>query len=298
MFGIFASSKSGQASLLAAAVAGIGLASASPAYADAFTDLFSSGAGNYAVFELGGSPNLINLSAVTVNGSVATVTGGKIMNMSPSSITGNVYEAASGQYSGPGHLGGSQIIDPSAMLLNYNGAVQAATDAANAVPTYTVNTDITTATNYTAAAGQTVVIDLSGNINLNNANLTLSGTATSHFIVNITGNLSLTGTASLVNSGVPLSNIIYNFTNATNGIVNTHVGDTVDGIMLAGSGCGGWTLDGTFNGALIAKCNINLLSNATVNGLPPQQVPEPPTLLLFATSLLGFGWLARRKLSQ
>ncbi len=294
MFGKLVNSRLWRTGMLAAAVAALDMTCTAPARADAFDDLVSSGADNYAVFEL--DANAVKLSAVTVNGNVAVASGGRIMNMAPSTIADNVYESGSAQYRGPGRLLGKQVVNSSALLMNYDGALQAATEAAIAAPTQTIYGNITGARTFTAAAGQTVVIDLNGNINLNNANLTLSGTSASHFIVNIAGNLSLTGTASLLNVGVPLSNILYNFTGGAGaGSVNTHVGDTIDGIMLAASGCAGWTLGGTFHGELISSCGVTLESGAHTNGRPPLPVPEPSALLILASGLLGFGWLARRR---
>lgn len=273
---------------------GIIAISAAPALAipaNPFTDLSTAGAGpgNYAILGLGGGQ--VKLSNVTVNGNVGIGVGGTVNNMAPSTINGNVYQATAGQYSnGPGILTGTVITDPGTLSTNVSGAYQAASDAAGLTATQTITGDITSGTTITGVSGLNV-INVTGGINLNNANLTLTGPSDAQFVVNVGGNLTLGGTASLITSGgVDTSNILYNFT-ATNAGFNTHVGDNVYGIMLAAGSSSNMNLDGNWYGELIGQ-SINLLSDSTVTS--PPTVPEPSTIFLLAAGLLGLLAVSRK----
>jgi hypothetical protein len=264
------------------------------ARADSFSDLATAGAGpsNYAVLGLGGGQ--VNLSLVTVNGNVGIGAGGTIVNMAPSVINGNVFESTAGQYSGPGTLTGTQTISASLLAANVAGAFTAASDAASAVavPAQTFSfSSITAATTITGGPGLNVV-NITGNISLNNANLTLSGPSNAFFIINVGGNLSLVGTASLLTSVVPVSNILYNFTDLSGDTITTNIGDRVNGILLDAHSGSSMTLDGSFNGELIGN-NITLMSGAVVN--QPSPTPEPSSLALLATGLFGLVGFARRR---
>jgi hypothetical protein len=224
----------------------------------------------------------VHLSLVDVTGNVGIGAGGTIKNEAPSTINGNVFQSAAGQYSGPGTLTGSITTNAFLLSTNIAGAQKAATDASALVPTQTFS-GITSATTITGVAGINV-INIHGNINLNNENLTLNGPVSAFFVLNVSGNLSLTGTASLLTSGgVTNSDTLYNFTSST-ASWNTHVGDMLDGVFLAATSTFNHQLDGTFNGELISN-NITLLSNAVVtqSGPPNVSVPGP----LVGTGLPG-----------
>ncbi len=112
------------------------------------------------------------------------------------------------------------------------------------------------------------MVDVTGDINLNNANLTISGDADSYFIINVGGNLQLVGSASLVTTGgVPVNHILYNF-ESSNASLNTHVGDAMNGIFLAVGTGSSMNLDGTITGDLIGGGNMTLMSGAIVTSTP------------------------------
>ena len=140
-------------------------------------------ANNYSV--LGLKNTAITNSLVTIHGNEGVSQGGKLSNNAPSTITGNVYEYASGQYSGPGKLGGSVIINSTLLAQNDTDALNASTTAQGLTATQTFG-NISSTTTVTGNGGLNV-IDINGSINLNNASLILSGSASDVFIVNVTG---------------------------------------------------------------------------------------------------------------
>jgi hypothetical protein len=198
---------------------------AGPALADSFSDLSGLGAGpsSYAILGLGGaSLQTVDLSLVTVNGNIGIGAGGAIDNMGPSVINGNVFESALGQYSGAGALHGTITTNPSLLLSNVTAAKTAAADAASATSNLQTFASITGAQTITGVSGLNV-IDVAGNIALNNANLTFTGPPDATFIINVGGTISLVGTASLLTSGVSDSNVLYNIESGGTSLAPTSV---------------------------------------------------------------------------
>ncbi len=272
-----------------------------PAYADTFPDLGVAGPSQFAVLGSAGSTTLNNQN-VTINGNQGAVFDATISNAAPSTVNGNVYLDTKSQYSGPGTVTGSFITDDTTGTQNSDhnfmtatGTVQTALDNAvtqlNGFSFPATSGDITTGRTFNATGTLTEV--KVGNINLSTGeNLTLNGTSSDFFVVEVTGNLTLGGNAQLaLTGGITPDHVIYYFTSSTCSF-NTHVGNVVNGIML-GEACN-MDLDGTFNGELISDNNIKLMSDATVN--QPSTVPEPATLLLFGTGLVSLGAWSRKRL--
>ena len=269
-------------SVLAAVPMTLGVVATAPtANASTVTSVYSlfsqnsaTAALNYAVFGLGGTNKTnVNLRAVTVNGNVAVGPDGSLSLMAPSTINGNVDmdSTATPKNPGPGTYTGTLDTSESFSSLAAD-VVSASTQAQNLTATQTISSNVNKATTITGTSGLNV-IDINGNINLNNANLTFSG-AGAQFIVNISGSVSLVGTASiLAGSNVSDGNILLNLY-SNSGTLNTNVGDTTDGIVLAPTAS--FNLDGVFNGELISGGGqIALPSNSTVNYGPACPSPFP-----------------------
>ena len=273
--------------LVAAIVfAAFGLSISSTAKATTFPDLGQ--AANFAVFSLDGTVN--NLSNVTVNGNVGVGPNGDLKLMAPSTVNGTVFRDPSSTISANAGTatGGFQVTSLS----------QAVTDAQNASTAFAALTPTVTLGNITTATtinrtGVDTVINLSGGITLNNANLTLNGGAGDSFVLNIQGGLSLVGTAALtLTGGVLPQNVFYNFL-GTGTTLATHVGDSVIGVVLAVQR--DINFDGSFIGEIIGGgSQLSLLSGATVTTVIPEVPAFAPLAGVFVL-VIGLSHLRRRQ---
>src|SRR5262245_37285780 len=135
-------------------------------------------AGHFAVLGLGNT-NVHNLNAV-VSGHAGISVGGKFNNFAPSTILNDVYESASGQYSGTGQLQGQLIVDAGYLSQANTDAVTASQEAAALTATQTFGA-INQATTVIGNGGLNV-IQINGDIK---NSVTFSGSAADVFIVNI-----------------------------------------------------------------------------------------------------------------
>lgn len=228
---------------------------------------------------LGLANTQINNSNVTISGNEGVSQGGKLTNMAPSTIEGDADEYAAGQYSGPGHLGGSVVIDPNLMSQADSDALSASAQAAALTPTVTLG-NINSPTTVTGNGGLNVIA-VNGNIT---SSLTLTGTSSDVFVVNVTGTVTLNGNTVLgVGGGVTPAQVLYNFTGES-GTITSKVGNVFYGTLLAPTYS--FNLDGTFDGEIIGGGkSIVLLSGAKVNPIPF----APPIIANQGTaSLSGF----------
>ena len=238
--------------------------------------------------EFGGG--LLDESLVTINGNVGVSSDGTVDLMAPSRINGNVYVNSGATLTGPGTVHGTVFTHQSL------GAVQSQIDSASSVlaglaPNQTFST-LSTAQAFTVSAGNVHVVNV-GTLNLNNANITLSGGG--YLVINVSHGFDLTGTASILASNP--SHVFINY-DGTSGSFNTHVGDTVDGYVFDTTVMA--TLDGSWDGGLYGAQNeIELLSGATVTSAPPTvPVPEPSTIISGALLLVPLGISSLRALRQ
>lgn len=243
-------------------------------------------AANYAVFGSAGTETITN-SLVTINGNEGISAGGSIANNAPSIINGNVYESSSGQYSGPGKLNGSLITNSSLLTTNNTDLTNALTAMGGLTTNAGTLSGISSATTIGAVGTQTVV-DVSGNINLNNANLTINGASGDQFIIRVNGGMNMMGTASvLLTGGVTANDVFFDFTGSSGDTISTKVGDTLNGVYIAENES--MTLDGSWNGEIIGDEGITLMSAATVTAATamPEGASSAVTLLMVLVCLVG-----------
>ena len=134
--------------------------------------------------------------------------GGALQNSFFSKITGNVSESSSGQLAGAGKLAGNVTADSALLASVDSSALAASSQAAALTPTQTLGM-IAHSTTVTGDGGLNVIA-INGNIR---NSLILSGTSSDIFIVNVTGNVDLSGNETLgLSGGVTADHVLYNFT--------------------------------------------------------------------------------------
>src|SRR5207244_12212880 len=122
-------------------------------------------------------------------------------------ITGNVDEYSGGQYSGRGALGGVVITDAALMTESDQDALFASAVAKSLSPTQSFG-NLKKATTVNGNGGLNV-INVAGDIT---ASITLNGSASDGFIVNVSGNLQLRkGEGVNLSGGVTADHVILNF---------------------------------------------------------------------------------------
>jgi hypothetical protein len=275
---------------------------AAPPSAPASSFLFPSmgAAGNFAVFGLtASSAYAINQTGATINGnegiSIDTGTGAITIN-SPKTVTGSLYQAQNGQFTGLD----SGLASTNAALMttannDYNtalGLIAGATATQTAISTPINGAQSVTGNGLGIASTNVIDFTNTGAATLNNVNLTLNGGANDYFIVRISAvSMTLSGTGSLaLGTGVIASHVIFDFVNAAATIsVSAGATNSISGYIIDPNGA--MTLGGTtvVNGELIGKA-MTLDATTTVNGV----TPEPSTLFLIGGALIAIGAGSKR----
>lgn len=218
-------------------------------------------AANYAVFALNtteGRQTVIFSNAV-VNGNVGIASKGYLYLAASSTINGSLDISSANAYRGSAMMSGA--VSPMDLSGACNSAISASEYAAGIQPPDQTYANISKNLTVQGFPGLNV-IDVNGSIDLNNASLTLDGSSSSVFIINLAGSLTLSGKGGiLTKGGVLSSNVLINMTGSGK-LLSTHAGNTIEGIVL-GPDIGG-TIRGT-NGPLILGRSFTLISHATVN---------------------------------
>ena len=226
-------------------------------------------AGQFGVLGLQNT-QVTNLIA-QIDGNEGVSQGGALQNSFFSKITGNVSESLSRQLSGAGKLVGSVTANAALLATVDSSALAASSQAAALTPTQTLGT-IAHSTTVTGNGGLNVIA-INGNIQ---NSLILSGNSNDIFIVNVTGNVDLSGSETLgLAGGVTADHVLYNFTDH-GGTINILSNSAVNGTLLALHD--DIIVDGTFNGEIIGGgAELILLPGTTVNQDPFSAPATNPT---------------------
>ena len=152
-----------------------------------------------------------------------------------SNIIGNLFYHTGVTRNISGHVSGTTSLD-NAAIDNAFSDLQMLSDTAFAepvTPRYSTLTMVNLnggSLSITGGANEKVVLSLTSFV-LVSSNFTLSGTTTTSFIINVTGNFSVTNNSNIILSGVPVANVLFNIRGT--GSVVTMGNSNISGNLLA-----------------------------------------------------------------
>ncbi len=262
-------------------------------------------AGNFAVLDINSNGN-VSISGPAPPGSIlgnVGVLGTSSGNFSDSGVPliGSLYLGGSqtANFSGGALPIGGVLTDQGALLSSAASSAAKASSAFSALtPTQTVSgSQITNTTTITAGnPGGLNVINLSSITLGNGAVLTLSGSAGTEFILNDSGGMALNSADIVLAGGLTANDVVFNVTGnnvqASGGLLNESV---LAGTILAPNE-NVQLSPGSFAGSIISGGNINIASGANVSGVNGAPAPligaSIPSFLILGGLLLAL-WLRR-----
>jgi hypothetical protein len=270
-----------------------------------FNDLGSAGPGNFAILVGPGTTDFALNGPGTTFGNVgydghATVQLNASNNapMSNVAIAGNLFLATGATVNNSSQVGGTIATVSSALDNDWSAALMASADFSAMAATQSVPGGAINGTSTISSTGGTNVIVLNS-VNLGNGQtLTLHGSATDQFIINVSGNFVLNSGKILLTGGLTPDDVVFNITSSGNA-VSTSGGlgneSIINGIVLAPNS-GIAMAPGLIIGELIAGgATVHLVSGASVDTSPAAAVPEPSTDALIGAGLLVVGCFARKR---
>jgi choice-of-anchor A domain-containing protein len=211
-------------------------------------------------------------------------------------IDGNLYLAPGDTVNNAAQVTGSVLSNISSLDADWAAAVAASAGFSALAPTQSV---VGSQINGTMTINATTTTNVIGITSLNLGNgqtLTLNGSASDEFIINVSGSFVLNSGKILLTGGLTADNVVFNVT-ASGNAVQTSGGlnneSVVDGILLAPNS-GIAFAPGLVNGELIAGgSTVHLVSGGSADGFTAS-VPEPSTYFLMAGGLLALARFRRK----
>jgi choice-of-anchor A domain-containing protein len=194
-----------------------------------------------------------------INGDVGVAGAGRIKIAGNAITDGNLYYRSSGilKVSGNGTITGGSFSSEDPELDNgVNEAIASSYNAFALTPTSShtkINLSRNQSKTITGGPGETVVLKLGHFLLRGHAVLTLQGTATTNFIINVKHQFSLTGNAAIVLSGdVQLNNVLFNVRRSGDDVtLGGH--SSLEGILMANKRTVRVIRHSTVTGAVIAN---------------------------------------------
>jgi hypothetical protein len=224
--------------------------------------------------------NQLSNNLSTVNGNVGVSAGGTFDLTTPSTVNGNVYTGTGATFNEMGLVTGATFNDQD-LSSQQSGIFSDSSSLAGIPPNQTITGNQTMALNFNVPAGAQIV-NLTGGLNLDNQNITLTGPGT--LILNVQGSFSLTGSASIL--GNP-ANILINYLGLSPATTES---GTIDGKFLDPNApatlFGTTVVGGVYGGGSL----ITLTDGATID-----VVPEPASIALAAMGGISMIILRHRR---
>ena len=197
------------------------------------------GGSRWAVFTLGTGVNDVNTlsSGANIWGDVAFAGSGKSNLSGTGSIRGDVVSHSSGSMlksSTFGITGGTFNNRNAHLSQGASDAIAASNFAAGLTASvgYPTTINQNTSLSLSGAANQTVVLQLSDFVLSGTAALTLQGTATTTYIINVTNKFSLSGSSIVqLSGGLTADNVLFNVRNSGDATMSSS--SVLNGIVLA-----------------------------------------------------------------
>ena len=197
------------------------------------------GGSRWAVFTLGSGANDVNVlsSGANIWGDVAFAGSGKSNLSGTGSIRGDVVSHSSGSMvksSTFGITGGVFNNRNSDLAQGVSDAIAASNAAFALTPSvgYPTTINQNTSLSLSGAANQTVVLQLSDFVLSGTAVLSLQGTATTTYVINVTNKFSLSGSSIVqLSGGLTSDNVLFNVRGTGDATMSS--GAVLNGIVLA-----------------------------------------------------------------
>lgn len=226
------------------------------------TDSIDQFSGNTDIFGdvgIAGDGNLTMSGGATIHGNLYYYSTGTLKKNGNAMITGTTFHNAA-----------------SDAQLN-NGVTEAMATAAHAFalpatrPQMSINLSDHQNLTLTGALGETVVLKLQNFVLSGGSTLTLQGSATTNFVLNVSSQFSLTGSSKIVLSGgVAWDDVLFNVVNSSSDVTLSGQ-STLNGVLMANNRTVDLSGGSTVNGEVIA--NKLKLSGSSVIVHPPLSSP-------------------------